>query len=1064
MLDVMGNGLWITLGPAHHFLVLILVMLVPCECTTESMFRITPPPYYVVFSGDLDFSYTIPGNVSLPHAFIRLEYQGKISDDPLIITTLGLRLGKKSETLKVACGVIEFAGNYTLKMYTRVRGEVLVSANLEVRWPEVAMSLPDAHEAQTLGVELRIISKANCTSLLQRNHWLLQLYFQRNDIGGSLLVLSEAELVSTSNFTDVNKLYSTSVFGCHLFDLDGSYQAVLVSSQVGSPVIAVSNVMVVSWSMAYMLTSTSQSVFPCENSVHLLYTHPPCSGTDKIRLYRFKQILDSSIASPLERIYITELPAQPDLVRMSFDCRLFNQSSTGFCFIYVSVTRHKVVTEQKQLCLPAFKHSVFPTDGGWSMWTSWTACSVTCGTGRKSRFRICNEPTPKHGGRFCSGDPVEWRPCELHCPEAIPRTPLHSPNLDPNCACGCKKREVQGQIIGTGRCHGSSIWTLEAATGQVIVLEFDYFSLNLTLQWVKVRDGATDSDTLLFSSASSAYPVEITSSGPSMRVELMTNYTSMSTVATFSKNATLPIHAHGFIAHYQVRAVAASSTARVLYQHQQETMMGSLITLVGIAVCGLVIIAAIIFVLVQRTLLKRPVKYSMTTSTDSPLRPDSSQQQDSSGVSNSSPGKVVHVDQSIPLTKANNPSRGNGRSSAASSASSRKCKSSPTARDTLISAYGIEIVDTDLLDGVSPLRKQSLHSTIARLSPGSPITKLDMLNKKRNGKKGKGVSTNLEVTREVTGSSGSQHSASTTKAEVSWPQGSFINHPVKADKSNKRSAPRPPSEEIPLLDSMTSSLESPSHFHNMVKSDSTESATTSFMHPKPARRPTSLTNCYSNDTLKKSNTKQLSLTPTSDAAEISVTDLTPKPVQYTTRDDPQTLEQQTFTAPPPPLVLPQLSSKRRRPVRSSPSQHSLASNKSANNNCANNNSANTNSVNNKAKRSAFEERQSLLPKPDGQSPKLERRDTPLIAVTKADSNRELSSPGKASKTSSKNISSPTRSITTPSEIDGLELEYDDFIEDDPLSYFDYEQTQKLAFRGVEKIGKTPVEEEDEDEV
>lgn len=496
--------------------------------------------------------------------------------------------------------------------------------------------------------------------------------------------------------------------------------------------------------------------------------------------------------------------------------------------------------------------------------------------------------------------------------------------------------------------------------------------------------------------------------------------------------------------------------------------MGSLITLVGIVVCGLVIIAAIIFVFVQRTVLKRPIKYSMTTSADSPLRADVCQQQESSGLSNSlsSPGKVVNVDMAIPLTKGSNQSRGNGRVSAGSSASSQKYKTSPSARETLISPYGIEIVDTDLFGGTSPSRKKFVHSTIARQSPGtpsSPMTKLDMLNKKRNGKKGKGVSTNLdpEVTREVTGSSGSQNSASTTKAEVSWPQASFINHGVKHEKTNKRSGMRPPSEEIPLLDSMTSSLESPSHFNNMVKSDSTESATTSFMHPRPARRPTSLTDCYSNDTLKKSSTKLLSLTPASDAAEISVTDLTPKPVQYSTRDDHQTStsDDHAFTSQPTPLVLPHLSSKRRKPVRSSPSQNSLASN-----NSANKNSANNNITNNKPKRSAFEERQALLPKPDGQSPKLEKRDTLLIGVTKAGSNRELASPGRASKASSKNISSPTRSITTPSEIDGLELEYDDFVEDDPLSYFDYEQTQKLAFRGVEKIGKTPVEEEDEDEV
>ncbi len=57
--------------------------------------------------------------------------------------------------------------------------------------------------------------------------------------------------------------------------------------------------------------------------------------------------------------------------------------------------------------------------------------------------------------------------------------------------------------------------------------------------------------------------------------------------------------------------------------------------------------------------------------------------------------------------------------------------------------------------------------------------------------------------------------------------------------------------------------------------------------------------------------------------------------------------------------------------------------------------------------------------------------------------------------------SPARSLDAASEFEGPEMEYDDFVEDDPLSYFDYEDTQKLNFRGVEKIGKRIPKEEDE---
>ncbi|PVD34193.1 hypothetical protein C0Q70_05459 [Pomacea canaliculata] len=100
-----------------------------------------------------------------------------------------------------------------------------------------------------------------------------------------------------------------------------------------------------------------------------------------------------------------------------------------------------------------------------------------------------------------------------------------------------------------------------------------------------------------------------------------------------------------------------------------------------------------------------------------------------------------------------------------------------------------------------------------------------------------------------------------------------------------------------------------------------------------------------------------------------------------------------------------------------------------------------------SKLSASEERQTLLPKPDGQSPKSPRGELGGVET-------RTSSPGKSSLGSrslgslSARTLSPSRSIATP------ELEYDDFVMDDPLSYFDYEETSKLTWHGTEKLGRT----------
>lgn len=50
--------------------------------------------------------------------------------------------------------------------------------------------------------------------------------------------------------------------------------------------------------------------------------------------------------------------------------------------------------------------------GGWSCWTDWSECSVTCGMGVKTRNRLCNNPAPQNGGQECEGPSTEEQPCD----------------------------------------------------------------------------------------------------------------------------------------------------------------------------------------------------------------------------------------------------------------------------------------------------------------------------------------------------------------------------------------------------------------------------------------------------------------------------------------------------------------------------------------------------------------------------------------------------------------------------------------------------------------------------
>lgn len=60
-----------------------------------------------------------------------------------------------------------------------------------------------------------------------------------------------------------------------------------------------------------------------------------------------------------------------------------------------------------------------PIDGGYTDWTPFSKCSVSCGSGLQYRSRCCINPMPKFGGKPCiiTGEPVEVKVCNAQpCP------------------------------------------------------------------------------------------------------------------------------------------------------------------------------------------------------------------------------------------------------------------------------------------------------------------------------------------------------------------------------------------------------------------------------------------------------------------------------------------------------------------------------------------------------------------------------------------------------------------------------------------------------------------------
>ncbi|XP_060132638.1 hemicentin-1 isoform X1 [Zootoca vivipara] len=60
-----------------------------------------------------------------------------------------------------------------------------------------------------------------------------------------------------------------------------------------------------------------------------------------------------------------------------------------------------------------------PVNGKWASWSSWSACTMSCGGGTRQRTRDCSDPPPQYGGHKCEGNDMQVDfcnsdPCPMH--------------------------------------------------------------------------------------------------------------------------------------------------------------------------------------------------------------------------------------------------------------------------------------------------------------------------------------------------------------------------------------------------------------------------------------------------------------------------------------------------------------------------------------------------------------------------------------------------------------------------------------------------------------------------
>ncbi|KAJ7369564.1 hypothetical protein OS493_038036 [Desmophyllum pertusum] len=82
--------------------------------------------------------------------------------------------------------------------------------------------------------------------------------------------------------------------------------------------------------------------------------------------------------------------------------------------------------------------SVTLVDGGYTPWSDWTTCSISCGNGTSVRYRSCADPAPANGGENCTGESIQMKKCVgTSCPVAATSSLANvspSPHVSPSLA------------------------------------------------------------------------------------------------------------------------------------------------------------------------------------------------------------------------------------------------------------------------------------------------------------------------------------------------------------------------------------------------------------------------------------------------------------------------------------------------------------------------------------------------------------------------------------------------------------------------------------------------------
>ncbi|XP_052814264.1 multimerin-1-like [Mya arenaria] len=110
----------------------------------------------------------------------------------------------------------------------------------------------------------------------------------------------------------------------------------------------------------------------------------------------------------IEKMIRAEIKLEEFAKRMDLNDAAVSDLKTDFRN-EIQLTKEDVATDLNDFIQ---KYVSNTTDGGWSDWSSWNTCPITCGVSMVTRSRSCDNPAPRVFGRQCLGNDQEWKTCQ----------------------------------------------------------------------------------------------------------------------------------------------------------------------------------------------------------------------------------------------------------------------------------------------------------------------------------------------------------------------------------------------------------------------------------------------------------------------------------------------------------------------------------------------------------------------------------------------------------------------------------------------------------------------------